>query len=84
MSDKIKCFVCQNAEACNKNLDNGDESWFGCDICGHYSLNNSTLKLQGRAYAVNNWKLTPLQRAVLSHRIRTQSADSPTVESKPF
>ena len=84
MSDKIKCCVCQNAEACKRKRDNGDESWFGCDICGHYSLNITVLKSQGRAYAVNNWKLTPLQRAVLSHRIRTQSADSPTAESKPF
>ena len=81
MSDKIKCFVCQNAEACKKTLDNGDESRFECDICGHYSLNIPTLKIQGRAFAVNNWNLTSLQRAVLSHRIRTQSA---TAENRPF
>ena len=84
MSDKITCSVCQNVEVCKKTRDNGDDSWFECDICGHYSLNSPVLKIQGRAYAVNNWKLTPLERAVLSHRIRIQSVDSPTAERKPL
>ena len=84
MSDKTNCFVCQNAKACKKTLDDFNESWFECDICGHYIFSSLTLQLQGHDYAVDNWKLTPLQRAVLSHRIRTQSADSPTAGSKPF
>ena len=73
-----------NAEAFKNKPDNGDESRYECDICGHYSLNIPTLNIQGRAYEVNNRKLTPLENAVLTHRIRTQSADSPTAESKPF
>ena len=55
---------------------------FECDICGRYTMIPELLNPQ--TWDIGHWSLSPLQRAVLSHRIRICSEDSPTAGSHPF
>ncbi len=69
MNNSIKCPVCLNVAGgtCRQNTTGRDSVGFECDICGRFELT-------GTAYSgpldPEKEKLTSLQRAALSHRIR--------------
>lgn len=56
-----------------------------CDYCGMYSMTRSLFHqvTAGRQNG-ESWKLTQVQRAAISHRIRKRSSDSPESESDLF
>ena len=77
MSDSAECPVCQNAEegsSCRQlpTLPNEDLSTFQCDVCGRY-------KTPGLVGLSGLGGLKPIQRALLSYRLRTRSS-----EEEPF
>ena len=80
MTQTIVCPVCLDAEgfSCQTFQDYS----FVCEICGHYRT-DYTLWQQARLAAndTGNWDLTPVQRAVLSHRIRTKTPGRPATDS---
>src|SRR5687767_11576930 len=65
MRTQIGCPICRTAH-CAFIGEDGGRSSFECEVCGPYSISGSALagKLK------ENAELTPIQRAVLSHRIR--------------
>ena len=69
MSDSTTCLVCQNAErgsSCRRfPIPNVDGSIFQCDVCGLYAA-SGLVELTGLQ------DLEPIQRALLSHRLRTR------------
>ena len=74
------CPVCQNVDggSCRGYADtmHGEPSaWFECDICGHYAMDSAIFTDQSSQNLHlgdwSHWNLTTVQRAVLSHRIRT-------------
>ena len=71
MNDKIKCPVCGNAGggSCKAK----SVGVYECDICGLYQA-SAEFDRENQADAYDSWNLTPVQRAVLSHRIRTKSS----------
>ena len=84
MNQKIRCPVCLNSEggSCTPFF---HSSTFTCEICGHYRTDGELcLQVQAGAIDVGHWELTPVQRAVLSHRIRTKTAEGPKTESDLF
>ena len=85
MNNGIQCFVCLNVGG--GSFKRPRPGLFQCDICGIYKISNGPL-LQISAgphkYDSSQWDLNPLQRAVLSHRIRTKSDASPQTESDLF
>ena len=77
------CPVCHNREggSCqgHKYSPSGFPSaWFECDICGRYAMDSSIFIDQASPNLNlgdwSHWKLTTVQRAVLSHRIRRSQA----------
>ena len=84
MNNGIKCPVCLNVEggSCRKPT---RPDLFECDICGIYKTGP---RLETNAdiykYESSPWALNWLQRAVLSHRIRTRSDASSQTGSDPF
>ena len=82
MNNGVKCPVCLNVEggSCQKFI-NG----FQCDICGTYTTTQDLwFQIDNGGYDIGPWKLNPLQRAVLSYRIRTRSDASPQTRIDPF
>ena len=79
MSETIVCPVCLNAEGFTCNTISS--SLFECDICGRY-MTDYALWQQARDTKNNigHWDLTSVQRAVLSHRIRTKTSGRPANE----
>ena len=80
MSETIVCPVCLNAEGFTcKTI---SSSLFECDICGRY-MTDYALWQQARdgENNIGHWDLTSVQRAVLSHRIRTRTSGRPANES---
>ena len=82
MNNKIKCPVCLCESSCQRPR----LSLFKCDICGIYKIDNDKLEGQKRdgSFESRQWNLNSLQRAVLSHRIRTRSDESSKTGSDPF
>lgn len=73
MADTEKCLICQNkyGGSCQKSPSTLASSLYECTICGRFRLSHTVASgLLDR--------LTPLQRAALSHRIReAQKSDEP-------
>ena len=68
MSDSTLCLICQNAESssCQRfPIPNMDGSEFRCDVCGWYAAS-------GQVEFTVLQDLEPIQRALLSHRLRTR------------
>ena len=84
MNNKRRCPVCLNAEDGQFNV---FPTWFECDICGSYTMDLDPfldLQIQKGHNHSGYWDLNPVQRAVLSHRIRTKSGCAPKAESELF
>ncbi len=83
MNPKINCPVCKNIEGGSCTI--FPTCSFECDICGIYRM-DSELCAQARAGAnnVEHSQLSPVQRAVLSHRIWMKTAEGPKNESDLF
>ena len=81
MNQQIRCPVCLNSEggSCTPFFQSCS---FTCDICGHYKT-ELELCLQVQL-DTGHWQLTPVQRAVLSHRIWTKTAEGPKNDSDLF
>ena len=79
MSETIVCPVCLDAEGFTCKTFSGPS--FECDICGRYRTDYA-LWQQARdgENNVGHWDLTSVQRAVLSHRIRTKTSGRPANE----
>ena len=76
MDNAIKCPVCLNANGgtCHKEpSDLGDCDVFICDVCKNYSIDGSTFAVWFRS---DRDRLTPIHRAVLSHRLRLATRES--------
>ena len=72
MNNGIKCPVCSNDEGGSFKRHRPD--LFECDICGTYTTSKELrLQLLDDSYDSSRWNLNSLQRAALSHRIRTRS-----------
>ena len=80
MNNKIKCPVCLCESVCQR----PGSGFFECDICGIYKT--GPLEINDDLYEYENspWNLNWLQRAALSHRIRTRSDASSQPRSDPF
>lgn len=80
MSETIVCPVCLNAEGLSCKTFSGFS--LECDICGRYRMDYALWE-QARAgkNKIGHWALTSVQRAVLSHRIRTKTSGRPANES---
>ena len=80
MNNIEKCPVCKDTP-CKVS----EELLFECDICGPYTMDPL---LYWQAHAGDNhaglWELTPIQRKILSHRIRKKSGYRPMVGNDPF
>lgn len=66
----VECIVCRNIDGgtCSKFETNRDSDGFDCDICGWYEVVGSAVhKLNEKEVS----HFTQLQRAALSHRLRT-------------
>src|SRR5438128_989019 len=70
MSTQIGCVVCGSLR-CQVIAQSGGNITFECDVCGQYKVSSSVLSTTLNPSAD---RLSPIQRAVLSHRIR-QSND---------
>ena len=71
MNNGIKCPVCSNDEG--GSFQRRGDNLFKCDICGTYKMRDKlNLDLVDRQYDNSHWDLSLLQRAALSHRIRTR------------
>ena len=84
LNEKIRCPVCLNSEggSCTPFF---HSSTFTCEICGHYRMDGELcLQVQAGAIDVGHWELSPVQRAVLSHRMRTKSTEEPEKEGDLF
>ena len=85
MNKDNPCPVCLNVEggSCRKPT---SRDLFECDTCGIYKIDID--KLEGQkpdgSFESSQWELDPLQRAALSHRIRTRSDASSQPKSDPF
>jgi len=75
MSNTIRCPVCENASGgkCLKVPTRRDTSGYECEVCGKYEITRSALD---DWFAANQSRLTPIQRAALSHRLRTAVRES--------
>ena len=83
MNNGIKCPVCSNDEGGSFKRHRPD--LFECDICGTYTTSKELrLQLLDDSYDSSRWNLNSLQRAALSHRIRTRSDASSQTGSDPF
>ena len=81
MNNKIKCPVCLCESSCQR----PKRSLFKCDICGIYKIDIDKLEGQKPDGSFEpDCGLDSLQRAVLSHRIRTRSDESSKTGSDPF
>ena len=82
MNNGIKCLVCLNVEggSCRRPTRPG---LFECDICGEYKISNK-LEVDPPEYDTSRWDLDSLQRAGLSHSIRTKSDASSRTGSDPL
>ena len=81
MNQKIRCPVCLNSEggSCTPFF---QSCTFECEICGYYRMEfGLCAQVQASQVEVGPWRLTPVQRAVLSHRVRTKTAEGPKSES---
>ena len=80
---KFKCPVCLCESSCQKST---SRDLFECDICGIYKIDID--KLEGQkgdgSFESSQWDLNSLQRAVLSHSIRTRSDASSRSGSDPL
>ena len=76
MSQVIVCPVCHNANGGPCTI--SQECLVNCSVCGRYKIELGQYE-KVRAGYVNDWpwNLTQVQRAVLSHRIRTRSTEEP-------
>ena len=79
MNNGIQCPICLYERSCQRPR----PGLFECDICGKYKINNK-LEVPAPEYDTSLWNLNPLQRAVLSYRIRTESDASSQAGSDPF
>ena len=81
-----QCLVCRNAEGGSfQVVSSGVPTQFACGICGRYSTSNDlALQLKRDSSDTEHWGLTPMQRAVLSHRIRTGSRTPPRTDDDIF
>ena len=80
MNNKRRCPVCLNDEGGRCEASTGAPNpLFKCDICGHYIVNYEIFTTDGADLGLDK-----MQRAVLSHRIRTKSGRAPKTESEPF
>ena len=81
-----QCPVCKNTEGGSFRYESdGLQGWFDCDVCGRYTMSAELfIQLQDGVLDVGHWELTPMQRAVLSHRIRTQSLASQGDQNEMF
>ena len=87
MNDEIKCPICRNVGggSCRILLKESFVSWYKCKICGTYKLTRDAfLQIDPPDQAASNGDLTPVQRAVLSHRIRMKSEEIGTETSDPY
>lgn len=66
MPTQMGCVVCSTSH-CERMGQNGDRIAFNCEVCGRYDVSGSAF-----ASVLNpeSYVLTPVQRAVLSHRVR--------------
>jgi hypothetical protein len=60
------CVVCETSH-CMLLGQNGDRTLFDCEVCGRYDVSGTALE---DSLNSQNHDLTPIQRAVLSHRVR--------------
>ena len=79
-----QCPVCKNVEGGVCRVRSiGLPTQLACGICGNYSVRAElAFQIRDGATDVGHWELTPLQRAVLSHRIRTRSTKPLTAEDE--
>jgi hypothetical protein len=66
MTTQFGCVVC-NSSLCELLSDTGDSVSFNCQVCGRFDVSSSAFKT---SLSPQSYQLTPIQRAVLSHRIR--------------
>src|SRR5262245_26999500 len=74
MNTAIQCPVCLNAHGdfcLEQSPPGGDRTAFDCEICGRFEVSGSALATHLSSQSA---RLTNLQRAALSHRLRTQTA----------
>ena len=84
LNQKLRCPVCLNSEGGSCTPFSNSPA-LRCDICGYVRLDRSLYaRFQGGEVGLNAWRLTTVQRAVLSHRIRTNSPENPPKESDLF
>ena len=81
-----KCPVCQNVEGGEFRPVRSDQAThYECDICGKYTMCADPFHQLDTAHGdLGPWGLTAIQRAVLSHRIRTYSAKPRKTEEELF
>lgn len=80
------CFVCRNAEGGEFRTPRSERGIYcECDICGVYTMEAEAFHQLSTVHGpLGAWDLTPIQRAVLSHRIRTLSSPSKTTAEGMF
>jgi hypothetical protein len=66
MKSQIECVVCCSS-LCEMTSSLGDPTSLNCEVCGPYKVAGSALSTSLNPQAP---RLTPIQRAILSHRIR--------------
>ena len=82
-SKNIACPICHNAEGGRCAIFSNFS--FECQICGYYRMDVELYEQsQARPNDGGTWRLTRVQRAVLSHRIRTNSPEKPSNQSGLF
>ena len=89
MNDKgrCKCPICLNVGggSCRIFCEESFVSWYECKICGTYKLTRDVfLQIDPPDQATSNGNLAPVQRAILSHRIRMKSEGIRTETSDPY
>lgn len=71
MSNETKCPICQNASCTVVSTKGEDSTGFDCEICGKFEIGRTVFS--GPLDPEKN-TLSPVQRAALSHRLRTASS----------
>ena len=83
MNPKINCPVCKNVEG--GSCTTFPSCSFECDVCGIFKMDRGLFEqVRAGTNNVGHWELSPVQRAVLSHRIRLKTAEGPKNESDLF
>ena len=75
MTNSLRCPLCIDAVGASSTVyETASSPWADCHICGKYTMTMEPfMRLHSATDPANRWSLTALQRAVLSHRIRTKS-----------